>query len=191
MSSAVAVASLLLLLALVIGFRVHSLGTHRSAKKLRTAVILGARVYEDGRPSDALVDRLALGVQLINEGQVERLLLTGGTNDSRPTEAAVMARLARERGLTDAQLVLEPKSRSTFENALHCAAILRAENDLEVLLVTCDFHVARAAAQFRAHALTVWPVPSKRVLDASTRLMVTTKEVIGFLRRPWLLARLR
>lgn len=188
---ALVVIAALSILSLAIGLRVHSLGRTLTTKKLRTAVVLGARVYEDGQPSDALVDRVALGVQLVRDGQVQRLLLTGGSPDARPSEAAVMARLARERGLRDDQLVLETKSRSTFENALHSFAILRAENDLEVIVVTCDFHVARAAAQFRAHALTVWPAPSKRVLDTSTRLMVITKEVIGFLRRPWLLARLR
>lgn len=184
----------LVLLALIVGLRVHALGGTReraAPPRLRTAVVLGALVRPDGQPSDALVDRVQVAVGLLREGRVERLVLTGGSPDSRPTEAAVMAQVARQLGARDEQLVLETASRSTFDNARHCAALLHADADGEVLLVTCDFHVARAVAQFRAHSLTVWAVPSPRALDTSTRLMVTGKEVIGFLRRPWLLPRLR
>jgi uncharacterized SAM-binding protein YcdF (DUF218 family) len=155
-----------------------------------TAVVLGARVYPDGTPSPALVDRVALGVELLRRGLARRLVLSGGAPDARPCEAEVMARLAREAGAPADALVLEPKSRSTFDNARECAALLQAGGDTEVLLVSCDFHLARAGAQFRAHGLTVWAVPSRRRLTVADRLTVTGREALSLLRRPWLLARL-
>lgn len=175
-----------------LGVHLHRVGQRAPALPGRavTAVILGARVYRDGAASPALIDRVALGVSLLKQGRAQRLLLSGGTPDGRPTEASVMARLAREAGAPLDALELEEKSRSTFENARECAALLRARGESEVLLVSCDFHLARAGAHFRQHGFTVWPVPSSRRLSAADRLMVATKEALSLLRRPWLLRHL-
>ena len=101
-----------------------------------------------------------------------------------------MARLARELGAKDAQLTFETESRSTFENAARCAEWLRVHGENEILLVSCDFHLARATAHFRGRGITVWPVPSPRSLTRSSRLLVTFKELVALLRRPWLIARM-
>jgi uncharacterized SAM-binding protein YcdF (DUF218 family) len=172
-----------------LGFFVHHFGARppRAPPTALTAVVLGARIYPDGTPSQALVDRVRLGVELLRRGHATRLVLSGGTPDTRPAEAEVMRRLALSLGAQDQQLVLESSSRSTFENARASTPLLESR---ELILVTCDFHLARATAHFRAHHLTIWPWPSPRKLRAADRLMVTAKEVIGLLRRPWLLWRL-
>jgi uncharacterized SAM-binding protein YcdF (DUF218 family) len=175
---------------LTLGVLVHRFGARepRFPSRPLTAIVLGARVTPAGLPSPALEDRVRVGVELLQRGHAERLVLSGGTPDGRPTEASVMRQLALSLGAREEQLVLEPHSRSTFENARHCAALLAP--DEPVLVVSCDFHLARATAHFRAHRRTVWPVPSTRSLRAADRLMVTSKEVIALLRRPWLLWRL-
>jgi uncharacterized SAM-binding protein YcdF (DUF218 family) len=187
------VASLVLTgLSFGLGLHVHRTGRRSSTFPPRplTAVVLGARVHPDGTPSPALIDRVAVGVALLREGRASRLLFSGGSPDGRPTEAAIMARVARELGATDEALSLEPHSRSTFENAARSAQWLSAQGEREILLVTCDFHLARAAAHFRTHGLTVWPVASRRSLTTADRLMVTGKELAGLIRRPWLITRL-
>jgi uncharacterized SAM-binding protein YcdF (DUF218 family) len=177
----------------VLGLGVH---VHRTGKRAPvfperplTAVILGARVYPDGTPSPALVDRVHVGMALLREGRASRLLFSGGTPDQRPTEAHTMARLASSLGATDSQLLLEPASNSTFENAARSSELLGAMGEAEIILITCDFHVARALAHFRSAGLKVWPVPSSRSLTNSDRLRVTGKELIALLRRPWLLTK--
>ena len=175
-----------------VGLQVHRTG-HREPRfpqKPLTAVVLGARVNADGTPSRALIDRVRVGVWLLTEGLAQRLLLSGGSPDARPTEAATMAQLAIGLGAKEEQLVQEPQSRSTFENAARCADWLATQGESEMLLVTCDFHLARASAHFRGRGLTVWPVPSRRALTATSRLAVTGKELVALLRRPWLLVRL-
>ena len=171
-------------LGLGLGVHVHRTGKRAAQFPARpvTAVVLGARVHADGTPSPALVDRVHVGVSLLREGRAQRLLMSG-----RTPEAQTMARLAKELGATDEQLILESASRSTYENAARCAEWLRERHESEILLVTCDFHLARASAHFRRQGLTVWPVPSLRSLRKRDRLMVTGKEVLALLRRPWLL----
>ena len=177
----------------VVGLGLH---VHRTGKRAPsfptsplTAVVLGARVHPDGTPSPALVDRVQVAMALLQEGRAHRLLLSGGSPDARPTEAHTMARLASALGATASQLVVEAESRSTFENAARSAELLSATNEKEILLVTCDFHVARATAHFRAAGLNVWPVPSLRSLTPADRLRVTSKELVALLRRPWLISK--
>ena len=179
-------------LTLGLGLQVHRTGRRAAQFPPRplTAVVLGARVHPDGTPSPALVDRVRVGVGLLQGGHARRLLFSGGAPDARLTEAAVMTRLATELGAPEAQLAQEARSRSTFENAVGCAAWLRAQGETEILLVSCDFHLARAAAHFRTQGLTVWPVASRRSLTTADRLMVTGMELAGLIRRPWLIARL-
>ncbi len=165
--------------------RVHLVGQRRARfpPGPLTAVVLGAKVHPDGTPSPALVDRVQVAVALLREGRAQRLVLSG-----RSPEAETMARLAIGFGAKQTQLVLESNSRSTFENAARCAELLQGHK--EILLVTCDFHLARAMAHFRRMRFSVWPVPSLRSLTAGQRLMVTVKELAALLRRPWLIGRL-
>ena len=142
------------------------------------AVVLGAKVYADGTPSDALRDRVAVGVGLFHAGHASGLVLSGGS-----PEAEVMRALARS--VPDDHLRLERASRSTEENATFTAAMMA---EREVLLVTCDFPLARATAWFRSAGFVVWPVPSPRRLSARDRRLAVGKEVLGFLRHPSLLA---
>lgn len=162
---------------------IHRFGQreHPLPKAPLPAIVLGARVFPDGRPSQALVDRVALGVRLVHEGLASSLVFTGGSPDDRPTEAEVMLRLALKAGVSEAACTLESASRSTFDNARTCAALLSTR---EVLLVTCDFHLYRACAQFRRHGFTVWPVASKRRLSTADRWKVTALELGAVLRRP-------
>jgi uncharacterized SAM-binding protein YcdF (DUF218 family) len=171
-----------------LGAHVHRVGRRpRSEGAPRPAVVLGARVYADGRPSDALVDRVRVGVELLRAGEATALLLSGGSPDGRPTEAEVMRQLALSLGAPPGALWLEERSRSTFENAVECARLLAARRVEAVWLVTCDFHVARATAHFRRAGLEVAAAPSRRELAPSERLLVTARELGGLLRRPGLL----
>jgi uncharacterized SAM-binding protein YcdF (DUF218 family) len=176
-------------LALGLGARVHRFG--RRAPELptqpRIAVVLGALVFPDGTPSDALRGRVAVGLELLARGHASALLFSGGTPDARPAEAVVARDLALAAGAPADRLLLETRSRSTFENAREVAALLAARDEREVIVVTCDFHLLRATAHFRAQGLRVFPVASRRALSTGQRLAVTAKETLGLLRRPWLI----
>jgi uncharacterized SAM-binding protein YcdF (DUF218 family) len=170
--------------------RVHRFG--RRAERLPEApclaVVLGARVLEDGTPSDALRGRVEVGVELLARGRASALLFSGGSPDARPAEAVVARALALAAGAPGERLLIEPDSTSTFDNARRVAPLLSARDAREIVLITCDFHLLRATAHFRAQGLTVHPVASRRTLSASDRLLVTARESVALLRRPWLLA---
>jgi uncharacterized SAM-binding protein YcdF (DUF218 family) len=177
--------------AAALAWRVHRFGRRPTQLPAapRIAVVLGARVFPDGTPSDALRSRVEVAVRLFSAGHASSLLFSGGSPDGRPTEAEVAHRLARDAGVPADRCLVETKSRSTFENAREAAALLHPRGEREVIVVTSDFHLLRAAAHFGVHGFVVYPVASDRRLTAWQRLWVTGKETAALVRRPWLLAR--
>jgi vancomycin permeability regulator SanA len=86
--------------------------------------------------------------RLYREGFAACLLLSGGpTADSRASEAAHMAQVARESGVSEEKLLLEETSTNTFENAERSLLLLREKGLLEavgtILLVSCPWHMRR------------------------------------------------
>ncbi len=108
-------------------------------------IVLGCRVYPDGRPSRSLVGRVERAVALFDEGRAPRLVLTGGFGDAPISEARAAAAIARSLGVPKEALILEERSTSTEENAREAALLLSAER---VLVVTDSYHVFRAERVF-------------------------------------------
>lgn len=175
--------------ALTVSAHVHRFGRREPSlpTEPRVAVVLGALVFEDGTPSDALRGRVEVGVKLLAEGRASALLFSGGTPDTRPAEALVARDLALAAGAPADRLLVETKSRSTFENARESTALLSGRGERELIVVTCDFHLLRATAHFSAHGFRVFPVASTRDLSRAQRALVTAKETAALLRRPWLI----
>ncbi|MEW6246841.1 MAG: YdcF family protein [Nitrospirota bacterium] len=128
-------------------------------------VVLGGGVRTKGtlRPAHELVDltrqRTACAADLFLQGIAPKLLLSGGdaTIFGRgPTESLEMKRWAQRLGVPDNAILLEERSRTTYENAAYTKQIL---GDASVLLVTSASHLPRATALFRKQGLQVTPYP--------------------------------
>ena len=136
----------------------------------RTAVVLGGLVGIAGPDDQAAAsgydlsgaaDRVVAAARLWRTGQVDRIVLAGGTG-AAISEAELMARFAVDLGVPRAAMVLEGESRTTRENALRVAATLR-DNRLgtDIALVTSAMHLPRAMAEFRCAGLLPVGVPAE------------------------------
>jgi len=112
-------AALLVLLAIAISIRVELLGhLHADAPSAPTtpvALILGAEVYADGRPSPALANRLDVGIELLSLGRVRALLMSGGNGTF---EVGAMRSYAIARGVTSDTILLDAAGERTFASCL-------------------------------------------------------------------------
>jgi uncharacterized SAM-binding protein YcdF (DUF218 family) len=108
-------------------------------------VILGAAIGSNGEPSDTLLERIEVGVELWKRGLAPRVVVTGRG------EAGPMAQACERRGVPRSALVEEPRARSTRENALEVARLLG--RGTPVLIVTQPYHQRRALACFRRAGL--------------------------------------
>ena len=105
------------------------------------ALVLGARVWEDGRPSRFLRERVETAATLYHSGLVPTLLMSGaGSNREGLDETASMRRTALELGVPESAIMLDPEGVNTYASASHaCEADLAS-----VIVCSQEFHLPRA-----------------------------------------------
>ena len=107
-------------------------------------IVLGAQVKEDGTPSVALERRLtAAHESYLADRQLIIVCGAQGGNEPRP-EGDVMRDWLLERGVPDEDVVAETDSFNTRENLTYAKAIMESRGLKNALVVTSDYHVARA-----------------------------------------------
>lgn len=128
-------------------------------------VVLAGGVLPAGsiRPTDELTDfsrhRTACGADLYIQGMAPRLLLSGGDaliGRRGPKEADVMKRWAMRLGVPEPAILLEDRSRTTYENAVETRRIL---GPASIILVSSASHMPRAVALFAKQGFRVVPFP--------------------------------
>ena len=135
-------------------------------------VIFGAAVRADGRPSRVLADRVRLALRCGATLARPIYLPTGGVGRRGPAEASVMARLLREAGVEDADILVEDTATDTLRSARACARVLRRHGlaGAPVLAASSAYHLPRCVLLLRLAGLDAraapppWPAPTPNTL---------------------------
>ncbi|MEO8390662.1 YdcF family protein [Polaromonas sp.] len=110
-------------------------------------IVLGSST-PNAKPSPTLAQRLDLAGQLAIQHSRAAVVVSGGADFRQDIpEARVMADYLTAHGLDGSRIALEDRSTSTYENLLFSARLLEGRGigrDSPMLLVTSDFHTARA-----------------------------------------------
>ena len=125
----------------------------------RVAVILGAQVLRDGRPSRTLDARTRHAGGMYVRGEIDLLIPTGGEGEHPPSEAGVMSGILGGMGVPEAAILREATARSTWESAFEVAEIARRTGVGEVLVVTDPLHCVRGVAAFGRAGLMAMAEP--------------------------------
>ncbi len=106
--------------------------------------------------------RCLRAAELYHEGKPCPVLLSGGRVDPHAPVACAdaMADFMPRLGVPAADLIVENGSRTTYENATACAALLRERGIGRVVLVTEAAHLARALGCFRKLGVDAVPAGS-------------------------------
>jgi len=150
------------------------------------------------------IDRIDRAEALYLAGRAPRILLSGSALEGKVSEAQIMARLLRQRGIPDSALILENDSRNTYENARFSDIMMRSQKLKSALLVTSALHMPRALASLEKRGVQVTaaggapqivlPVnntpdlwwPHMRSLDASRTIIKEYLGLFGYWVRGWL-----
>lgn len=119
-------------------YRYHEPG---SIPPTRVAVVFGAGVRPDGRPTPMLADRVQAAVQLYHAGQVQKLLMTGDNSTIEYNEVRAMQHYAASQGVPVEDITLDYAGFSTYESCYRAHAIFGLT---EAVLVTQSYHLPRA-----------------------------------------------
>jgi SanA protein len=115
--------------------------TLESAPSRRVAIVFGASVLPDGRPSTVLADRVYTGVELYRAGKVEKLLMTGDNRFVDYDEPGAMGAYAQSLGVPAEDIVLDFAGRRTYDSCYRAVHIFGVT---DAILVSQAFHLDRA-----------------------------------------------
>lgn len=145
------------------------------------ALVLGAAAWGD-RPSPIFRERINHAIQLYQNGDVQKLVFTGGVGLKSPSAEAVIARQYAERqGVPAADIIVEDQSRNTLSNLTNAAPILAANEIDSVILVSTPFHMRRALLIADSLDLNAYLSPTRTTQWRGSRPYFFTREVAAFL----------
>ncbi|KAA0874445.1 YdcF family protein [Nitrincola tapanii] len=127
-------------------------------------VLGGGRAFDGAEfgwpdaPSEQTLSRLTYGAFLHRQTGLPLLVSGGRVHNEAQSEAELMQQLLQ--ASFDLPVAwLEDRSRTTYENALYTAQMLKAEEIQTVLLVSQAWHLHRAVPVFEHQGLEVIPAP--------------------------------
>lgn len=123
-------------------------------------VVFGARTFADGRPSDALADRVRTAAGLVTAGHARRLFVSGGPGDGSVHETEAMRDLAADLGVPRDSIVLDRDGWSTALTVANADAWMAAEGLETALAVSHAYHLPRIQMAFQRANRTAYTVPA-------------------------------
>jgi uncharacterized SAM-binding protein YcdF (DUF218 family) len=184
--------SILLLVVGAIASRIYSFSSASTDAKADAAIVLGAAVWTSA-VSPVFRERINHGIDLYQTGKVRKLIFTGGQgNPGEPTESSAARQYALQRGVPMADILIEEKSHTTYENIVYAKQLADAHGIKKVLIVSDPLHMKRAVMMATDAGLEAdpSPTPSTRYQgfkSQATLLAHETYYYIGYLlRRPFL-----
>lgn len=131
-------------------------------------ILLGG--FEDGWVSggrgglavNEAAERLTEGVRLAKRIGTARVVFSGGSGSllqREPDAAGPVGRFLEDMGIAPERIVLEARSRNTFENAVFTRDLLMLRPGERVALVTSAYHMPRAMGVFRQAGYDVVAYP--------------------------------
>ena len=128
------------------------------------ALVLGAEVYADGRPSRFLQARLDLAVELYRRGLVERVLVSGDGRSRFYDETGGMRAYLVLHGVPETDLLLDHAGLDTYDSCLRARDVFGVR---ELVVVSQSYHLPRALVICRALGLDAWGVGDETVRSYS------------------------
>jgi SanA protein len=105
------------------------------------AIVLGAKVWDDGSLSHALIDRVTTGVELYKAGKVKKLLMSGDNPSADYDEPTAMKGEAIKQGVPETDIVLDFAGRRTYDTCYRAKEIFDVK---KAVIVSQEFHLPRS-----------------------------------------------
>jgi SanA protein len=118
----------------------------------QAALVLGAQIYRDGRPSIMLRDRVNAAAELYRAGRVDKLLLSGDHSRVDYDEVGTMRRLLLDQGIPAQDIFTDHAGFDTWDSAQRAKRVFDVSS---AVVVTQRFHMARALYDARRAGLKV------------------------------------
>jgi vancomycin permeability regulator SanA len=144
------------------------------------AVVLGAAVWSDNKPSPTLAARVDKALKLFDSGRVKEIYLTGGNAPGELSEAQVALNYVKSKGHNTTHIYLESKTKSTNEQIQFVKnELLKNKKELNVILVSDSYHLVRTKEISDFHKIKINVVPSELPLSFENALYLKLREALA------------
>lgn len=116
----------------------------------QTALLLGAKVYDNGMLSYIMKDRADTAIEIYNIGKVNKILMSGDHGTQGYDEVNVVKEYLIKNGVTEDDIFTDHAGFDTYDSVYRAKDIFEVES---VIIVTQDFHLARSV--YTANSLGV------------------------------------
>ena len=160
--------------------QVFFFGTTDYRRHADAAVVFGAEVHNDGRPSTALRDRVVTAAGLYKAGLVANLIMSGGVGANGYDEATVMRTVAEQHGVPAAAILVDSHGIDT-QASVADTKVMAADHGFKHLIAVSHFyHLARIKLAYARAGLNVITVPAKesRIIPQTPRIVA--REIPAF-----------
>jgi vancomycin permeability regulator SanA len=129
------------------------------------ALVLGAQVGDDGQPSAFLAARLEIARQLLENGKVKAILVSGDHGQWTYDEPGAMQSWLVARGVPADRVVLDHAGFDTYDSCVRASKIFGVH---QAIVVTQAFHLPRAVTLCREQGIEATGVgdDSVRIYEA-------------------------
>ena len=136
------------LLLLVAWFFLHCLwvvydGFRPFKGKADLAIVLGTTAFADGSLSPWLQGRADEALRLVRNGQVTKIMVSGGTGTSDYPEGDAMRNYLVQKGVNNDSIIVDNYGDNTWFTASNFAKLDSAEKYKRVVVVTSFYHIVR------------------------------------------------
>ena len=176
-------------LTLAVGLLALSIYSYRNTTSdvsADAAVVLGAAVWGE-ELSPVFKERVNHAIDLYRSGRVRKLIFTGGQgNRGEQAESVAAGQYARQGGVPAGDILIEDKSRNTYENLLHAKKVADDHGLKKLLIVSDPLHMKRAMVMASDIGVEAYPspTPTTRYQGVKSQVELLARETyyyIGYL----------
>ena len=113
----------------------------KNAPEKQVALVLGARVHENGRLSDMFRDRVDTAIDLYESGKVQKILVSGDHGTEEYDEVNAAKDYLISRGVEGKDIFLDHAGFDTYDSVYRAREIFQVES---MIIVTQEYHLPRA-----------------------------------------------
>lgn len=127
--------------------------------KREVAMVLGARVFEDGTLSTVLEDRVQTGIDLYKAGKVKKILFSGDHGNPVYDEVKAMMDYALNQNVPIEDIFLDHAGFRTYDSFYRARDVFQVKS---MYVITQKFHLNRSIYIGRKLGIDVLGVPSDK-----------------------------
>ncbi len=127
-----------------------------SVPTAQVALVPGAGITADDRPTLALRDRIDGAIELYRAGKVQKILMSGDNSSIYYNEPGAMANYAVEQGVPERDIVLDYAGHRTYDTCYRAKEIFGLES---VVITTQKYHLPRMVFLCDQFGLETYGIP--------------------------------